>query len=159
MAIKEPQLIATSQGIQQVQSPVSENIEIISYPHEKLLESLYWIYDVFERSNMNFFLVYSTAEKVLQKRQLEGDKVEIGVRRLEWENGSRDLFDTYMQDEGIEAVFEDDRVFYRSPNGIPLIIYLFDDHICVRSLDQVPYENEYFQMPNPYSQFMEVFRK
>lgn len=131
----------------------------LQFTHEQLLEALYWIFDVFENASIGFVLAYSTAESVLQGKQLEGNKIELGVRKAEWDSGSKALFDTYMQDELIEPIIDGNKYTYITHNGVPIVIYILDEDESIMSPDTRRYENEYFKMPNPYSRFMDRFKK
>jgi hypothetical protein len=122
------------------------------FSHDQLLQALYWVHDLFDRANMPFFLVYNTAESVLQKKQLEGDSVQVGVRLLEWNSGAKTIIDTFAQPDMKES--EEATYIY---NGVPVVVHVYTDDRCITSPDTVIYNAEYFKLPNPYRRFMEVF--
>lgn len=124
------------------------------YSHDQLLQALYWIFDAFERSNMNFFLIYSTAESVLEQKDLEGDKITVGVRDMIWASGARQIFETYVQ--YVEKV--DNKLTYTADNGVPVEVTVFRDDECIMSPDVKMYHSEAFHLPNPYSRFLEVYK-
>ncbi len=133
-------------------------VEEKNYSHEQLLIALYWIYDVFERANMNFFVIDDTARAIRRQGNLYGSQVTIGTRLLEWVSGSKTLIDTYLQDESIDTTEEPDKVTYIAPNGVPIVLHIFNGDETITSLDQIPYEHEYFQIPNPFERFEELYR-
>ncbi len=118
--------------------------------HENLLKALYWAFDIFERAAMPFFLVYSTAESVFGKKELEGDSVHVGVRINEWTSGMRRVQDSYR-------VIGDNTFEFTSLEGVPITLHVFEDDHCIRATDSQVYYNEIFQLPNPYSRFLEVY--
>lgn len=122
------------------------------FSHEELIKALYWTFDVFDRANMNHFLVYKTAEDVLQKKHLEGNGIYIGVRLNEWLSGSKNIVDSFAQ-----PVEETEDYIKYEFEKIPVYLYIFDDDPCIVSLNQIMYEREYFKLPNPYSGFMDRF--
>lgn len=133
-------------------------VEQKTYPHEELLAALYWIYDVFERANMNFFVIDDTAHQMRRLDTLSGPQISIGIRLLEWMSGSKTLLDTYFQDDSIDVTLEQDKVTYISPNGVPVVLYIFDGDETITSLDQIQYASEFFQIPNPIDRFEELYR-
>ncbi|HEX8965507.1 MAG TPA: hypothetical protein VF820_03700, partial [Patescibacteria group bacterium] len=56
----------------------------IDLGHAKLLSCLYFVFDAFERSGLDFFLVKDTARKAKTEYMLEGDHIDVGLRKLEW---------------------------------------------------------------------------
>lgn len=123
-----------------------------AFTHNQLLKALYWAHDLFDRANMAFFLVYNTAEDVLQKKQLEGDNVQVGVRLLEWNSGAKVIIDTFAQPTSKDT---DTATFVYE--GVPVVVHVYTDDPCITSPDTVIYHAEYFKLPNPYKRFMEVF--
>lgn len=122
------------------------------FSSQQLLDALYWIWDAFERSNVPFFLVFQTAEDAIKQHDLTGDRVEIGVRRMEWVSGGKRIIDAFVMplSEGKdEAIYE-----YR---GVPVIVHVYDDSDCVVQTDMVRYRYEEFKIPNPYSKFKELY--
>lgn len=126
-----------------------EKKDKLARSHEDLLKALYWAFDIFERAAMPFFLVYKTAEDVLETKQLEGDAIQVGVRDVEWASGARRIQDPYTEVE--ENVFE-----FKS-GDVPIILHIFKDDQCIKVPDSKVYYNEVFNMPNPYSRFKEIY--
>lgn len=102
---------------------------------------------------MGMFLVYNTAEDVLQHKQLQGDGVHVGVRKMEWTTGSKPILDAFLN-APIEVTEKYSKYIYE---GVPVYIHIFDEDQCIKSTNQVMYENEYFMLPNTYKQFMDRF--
>lgn len=120
--------------------------------HQQLLSALYWIWDVMDRASMGMFLVYNTADAALKNRDLEGDMVHVGVRKLEWDAGGKRIIDALVQSEE-----DDGNLAKYTFNGVPIYVHIFNDHPVIRSTDQLMYEREFFKVPNPYKEFLEVF--
>lgn len=121
-------------------------------PH-RLLAALYYIWDAFERSSLPFFLVKETAESVMKQHDLKGDKIDVGVRDMEWRGGSERIFKTFMGEAEIET---DSEAIYTF-EGVPIVVHIYPDHECLRQTDNILYKNEDFRVPNPYSQFKQLY--
>lgn len=133
--------------------PSEPTPEVSPFTHAELLKALYWAWDAFDRATMGCFLVYTTAEMVLKKRMLEGNGVYVGTRRLEWESGSKSIFDSFAG----EPNEKNEKYVTYIVDGVPVFIYIFEDEQCIRSTDSVIYESEYFKLPNPYSEFIQLY--
>lgn len=127
---------------------------VVTVSADKLLQALYKIWDAFERANVPFFLVHQTAEDAMKQRDLTGDKVEVGVRRMEWISGGRRIIDGF-----ITPVSEDKDAALYEFDGVPVIVHVYDDHECIIQTDMVRYRYEEFKVPNPYETFQKVFSK
>lgn len=134
-------------------SYVEPELPIISgIPHEVLLKALYWVFDFMDRALINFYLVSDTAKAVREKKDLYGDRIQIAVRKNEWESGARriaDAFATPLKDNGQSVEYEYD--------GVPVIVHILEDSPTLSSFDTVIYMSEYFKLPNPYEQFEKEF--
>lgn len=119
---------------------------------QKLLNALYWIMDVFERSNMPFFLIGSTAEQAINGSELTGDRVTIGLRQMEWNGGSQRILTTIAP-----PVSEDGDIIMFEHEGVPVEMRLFEDSSYITGLDSIHYRYEYFKIPNPYKEFKEKY--
>jgi hypothetical protein len=117
------------------------------------MKALYWAWDGFDRCAINFLVIYDTAESVMKRKDLKGDGVYIGVRKLDWEGTSRRVFDAFA---GAPNEVTEERETYLV-DGIPVYIYSFDEDLCLRNPDIVLYEKENFNVPNPYSRFLELY--
>jgi hypothetical protein len=130
-----------------------ENTKIQSTTNpDELLKALYWIWDVFDRCNVPFFLVNQTAKDVIAQRDLTGNKIEVGIRRNEWVSGGKRLIDAFATptsetDNGATYQFE----------GVPIFLYVYDTSDCIEQTDMVRYKYEQFKVPNPYSKFIEIY--
>lgn len=124
----------------------------VSIPHDQLLSALYWVFDFMDRALINFYLVGQTAQDVRANKLLSGDRVQVAVRKLEWESGARriaDAFATPLNDYGQSVEYE--------YNGVPVILHVLEDSTTLSGFDTAIYENEYFKFPNPYEQFAKEF--
>jgi hypothetical protein len=119
--------------------------------HDQLLKALYWVFDLFDRALINFFLVGKTAECVVFKKQLEGDCIEVGVRHNEWKSGSLRIIEAFALADKVDKKY----ALY-TYNNIPIIVHILEDHPTITSPDMVLYQSEYFRIPNPYKEFLEV---
>lgn len=122
------------------------------YSHDQLLKALYWVFDFMDRALINFYLVGDTAKAVKAKQDLFGNRIQVAVRRLEWESGARRIADAFampIADKGttVEYAYE----------GIPVILYVLEDSITLSGFDTAIYMQEYFKLPNPYEQFEKEF--
>jgi len=122
---------------------------INKYTHQKMLQALYWIWDGFDRALMKMFVVGKTYDSVKNNKDLEGDKIEVGVRKLEWDSGSKNILDAFV---GQPTSSSEDSVTY-DYNGIPVIVHIYPEDTSITSLDTKMYFGENFCMPTPYSRF------
>ena len=106
---------------------------------------------------MPMFLIYDSAEWVINKKLPEGDTIYIGVRNNEWNAGARTVLYNFTGDP-IEKT-PTHEVFKNPFNGALVCVYRFNDDPCIINTAQVLYEHEYFQLPNTYQQFIERFGK
>ncbi len=123
-----------------------------SYPHEKLLQALYFAWDLFERSQMPMFLIGPTAASVLQKKDLDGDTIYIGVRQNAWNGGAKRTLDSVAMPQEEKS----HRAMYLF-DGVRIIVTVFPDTECILSPDQVVYHQEVFYLPNTYRKFMDTY--
>lgn len=127
---------------------------LVEYSHDELLKSLYWIWDGFDRAMMRMFLVYGTAESVLNHMLLDGEGVHVGVRKSEYLSGSKPILLAFAgnpeEKEGYDV--------YKCPlSEAPVFVHYFDEDECIKSTDLVQYQHEFFRLPNPYSKFIELW--
>jgi len=67
--------------------------------HEQLLSCLYFVRDMFDHTELDMFLVKDTAQKVIDQKNLEGDHIDVGVRRLEWNPDTKTLLYAVLQND------------------------------------------------------------
>lgn len=138
---------------QQVTPTEAPSTTVPKFSHERLLLALYYIWDAFERTNMPFFLVYSTAESVMAQRSLVGDCIQVGVRRNEWISGARRILDAFAlpkTETDTEALYEFE--------DIPIKLYIYEElDDCIVQTQMVRYAAEEFMVPNTYEKFLEVY--
>src|SRR3990167_7713535 len=105
-----------------------------------------------ERALINFYLVGDTAASVRAKKDLFGNKIQVAVRKNEWESGARrivDIFAPPIKDNRNTVEYE--------YNGVPVILYVLEDSETLSSFDTTIYAQEYFKLPNPYDEFVKEF--
>ncbi len=130
-----------------IPEPVSGSI-----PHEALLKTLYWVHDFMDRALINFYVVGDTAKAVRENTDLSGDRIQVAVRKNEWESGARriaDAFATPLKDNIQSLEYEYD--------GVPVILHVLEDSTTLTSFDTKIYRSEHFKLPNPYEQFEKEF--
>lgn len=124
----------------------------VSVTHDQLLSALYWVFDFMDRARINFYLVGSTAQDVRANKMLSGDRVQVAVRKNEWESGARRIADAFAEPlndwgQSVEYVY----------NGVPVVVHVLKDSTTLSGFDTAIYEQEYFKFPNPYEQFAREF--
>lgn len=125
------------------------------FPHDKLMQALYWIWDAFDRSAMGMFLVYGTAQSCMKNTDMIGDRITVGVRKNEWFSGSKPILMAFTG-EPIELGVN--YVVFKNPfNTVPVYVYIYSEDESIVSTGQILYENEYFKVPNTYERFVKVF--
>ncbi len=136
----------------------STPIEIKSLPHEQLLAALYFAWDGAERAQLDLFLIKDTAKQVKADQDLSGDKITLGVRKTEWNGGRGRIFQEYAKHELFGVVEQkENEVIYTDRKGVPIVIKLYDENECLKSFDIAFYRFETFNLPNPYSTFVEKY--
>lgn len=139
-------------------APVKQRPQIasgdVNFEADKLLKALYWLWDGFERSNVPFFLTGQTYEDVVNDRDLSGNRVTVGVRRVEWVSGGARVLRTFIGEPTSEDAV---RACYRF-EGVPIDIEIYDDHDCIIGTDSVSYRYEVFKVPNPYETFKKIYK-
>lgn len=123
------------------------------FPHSKLLKALYWMWDAFDRSMINGFVVYETAESIMKRKQLQGDSVKFGVRDLDWNSSARGVLETFLG-KPVESSEKHQKYDF---DGVSVYLYVFPDDACIRNPDVRLYEQENFNIPNPYTTFLELY--
>lgn len=124
------------------------------FTHDQLHDALYFIDDAFERSAILFFLVHKTAKQAINNQDLSGDKIEVGVRKLEWISGGKRILDNFISSYLVSET--EDRAEYNY-NGVPIVVYIYPDDACITQCDRIVYEYDFFNLPNPYSKFEELY--
>ena len=126
-----------------------------SFSYDQLLQAMYWTWDAFDRALMPTFLVYETAQTVIDHQLPDGNAIYFGVRKNEWNAGARTV--VYNFTGFPKEKTEKYEVFSNPFNRVPVYVYLFDEDPCIINTAVVMYEREYFNLPNTYKQFVERF--
>ena len=149
MKKSEPEVIAVEDAPSAGQA---EGASLPAISHDQLLSALYWVFDFMDRALINFYLVGDTARAVKARKDLFGDRLQVAVRKNEWESGARriaDAFATPVKDYGQSLEYE--------YNGVPIIVHVLEDSETLRAYDTMIYSAEYFKLPNSYEQFEKEF--
>ena len=144
---------------EQVEQPKVEQpaqAEKPSLTHEELLAALYFCWDAFERSTLNFFLIRDTAKQVKANGELSGDYLSIGVRRMEWNGGQQRILADFLEHEHIVLNETPEGLVFMYKN-VPIYLNVYEENPTLEGLDTVFYGNETFLTPNPLSLFEEKY--
>lgn len=137
--------------------------EIVQKPidigHNLLLAALYFVFDAFDRCSMTFFLVKDTAKNAKTSHMLEGDHIDIGVRKLEWSNDQKDVLFLFLTQENAAITEELPDKITLKWNDVPIVIHLYDDSPCVTALVPITYEHEIWLIPNQFEEFEKTYDK
>lgn len=133
--------------------PLLEPVKKKEFTNDELMQALYWLWDGFDRALINFFLIYKTANAVIQRQLLHGDAIFVGVRDVDYKSGSWPIFKDFAG-EPIEKSDNHETYLY---NNVPVYIFIFPDDACTRNLNPVLYQMENFNLPNPYEEFQEKY--
>lgn len=132
-------------------------VEKKQIPHELLLRCLYFLYDAFDRAQMDFFLIRKTAHDAIKGGELS-HHLDIGVRKNEWINGKGVLF-MFFNEEHVKIALETDEVITCEYQEAPFVIHLYDDNPCLLALNTIEYEHETFKIPNMFENFEKEYDK
>lgn len=127
--------------------------EVKDLGHEELIRTLYFLWDGFQRSYMDMFLLRDTAKQALAGKQLSGDHVDIGVRKNEWISGNRPILDIFFDNEHVTKVKDNEEIYEGIYQEVPFTIHLFSENECLASLIPLNYEHERWLVPNRFEYF------
>lgn len=123
-----------------------------SLPHDKLMKALYFVEDLFSRPNIPFFLLDETALAAKENRQMEGDRITVGIRKLDFQPNNISMMNSLYQyksidDKHIEYVYCD----------VPITVKIIDStDDMFRNLNTFMYQYEAFSLPNPFDKYWET---
>ena len=141
-------------------TPYTKGIEPSkSLPHGDLLKVLYFIFDTFKPFGIQFFPVRETAKAMLAGDQLEGDQIDIGIRKLEWTENQKFYVMTNFDNEKVEMIEEDLDHAVFNKDGVKIVFHFYDDNPCIQFLSSVNYEYEDWQVPQRFEEFCEKYDK
>ena len=126
--------------------------------HDRLLAALYKMWDGFDRSNILMFGIKDTGKAIHNQQNLVGDHLDIGVRKLEWLSGNKHVFDDFAA-QYYHFVKEDANTIEYMVDDVPVFIHIFEDNPYVTQCDALIYENETFNLPNPYEEFVKEYEQ
>lgn len=121
------------------------------FTHDQLLKALYFIFDLFSRANMPFFLTEDTAECAKKGLPLKGNKVTVGIRQLDNQAHSFSILEAFFLADKIGK----NQIRY-TYEGIPIIVEVVHDNDPMYTFtDTIIYQQEWFHLPNPYDKYVE----
>ena len=120
-----------------------------TFTHEQLLAALYFILDHFSRSNTPFFLTGDTARAVKDSRLLSGNKITVGIRKLDFQDRMMGILEAFKTADEIG-----DKSIKYTYNDVPIEVQVIDDSSDLfTSLNQVMYQHDFFKLPNPFEKY------
>jgi hypothetical protein len=125
-----------------------------SFPSELLEEALYFIHDLMDDAQLEFFAMGKTAEQLVNDLWLEGNKLEFGVKKR---NLTADNLSVLK--EAVPSIDIQDRKIIMEYSGIPIELKIIKLHYRVLdNLDTIMYGPglEVFLVPNPFEAFMRM---
>lgn len=129
----------------------------IETSHEILLRCLYFLYDAFNRAQIDFFLIRQTAKDAINGNELS-HHLDIGVRKNEWVTGKEILF-MFFGEEHVKIKTESDILITCEYQEAPFVIHLYDDNPCLLALNPIEYQYESFKTPNMLEAFEREYDK
>jgi hypothetical protein len=123
-----------------------------SFPSELLDEALFFVFDLMDDAQLEFFCMGKTAEQMFNNQWLTGKKLEFGVKK---QSLTQDVIDTLkMVNPSIDI---QDRKIIMEYKGVPIEVRIIRKHYRVLdNLDAVDYANESFLIPNPFDAFLRM---
>ena len=111
-------------------------------------EALRWIADTLTWSQIPFFLLGETGEKVLVEDELLVDKVEIGILEKNFNDTTQRLFRGFVRD----AEYGDTVKLERE--GVPIELKIIKKHYkFFENPDTVFYRADEYKIPNPWHKY------
>ena len=111
------------------------------------------MFDAFSRTGMEFFLVKQTARYAINEDELQNNRVDIGVRRMEWNNDAKDMLFVYFDQEHIEKTSELPNSLSFMYKDVPFTIHIYEENKYLSELITLSYEHEFWMIPNQFETF------
>lgn len=122
------------------------------FSHEQLMKALYYMFDAFDRANIKFFLTGKTAKACYENKGLSSDKVEIGIRKLEYVSGAWRVLTEFAK-----PVKEEEEMIHFEHEGVPIECRLFDEDVFFNQAQPILWQYEGFNLPNPYEEYVKRY--
>ena len=114
-------------------------------------EALRWIADALTWSQISFFLLGETGEKVLLDEELLVDKVQIGILKKDFGETTKRLFKGFVPDVKIGDTINLEK------DGVPIEIKIIHKHYrFFENPDTVMYTADEYKIPNPWHKYWNV---
>lgn len=118
-----------------------------AFSHEKLMKALYFMYDLFSRANMPFFLLDETAKYARENKLMEGDHITCGIRAVDFQTRSLGILEAFQHADSIE----NNEIRY-TVEGVPVTVKIIkSSEPMFTNPDTFMYQYEFFSIPNPFS--------
>lgn len=130
-----------------------------NFDTDQLMQALFIATDVLEDAQLEFFLMGKTAEQMYVGKALEGNKIELGVKKRNLADTTIDLLK--ITEPGIDI---QDRKIIMECNGVPVEIKIIKlNYRILDNLDPIEYSyGDYifdtYYVPNPFDAFMRMTR-
>jgi hypothetical protein len=120
-----------------------------TFDHPQLLKALEDAFDLFDRAMCPFLAVGETGKLMKENRMLEGENLELGVRKNDLTEYARSTIKQFVPD----VQFLNEELWYKF-NDVPVIVKIFQkDYEFLKNPDHVWYLNEVYNIPNPFDKY------
>lgn len=145
-------MLKTSSTLKQSEVVIIHTEQKQTLSHDRLLKTLYFMLDLFSRGNIPFFLMGETANQVKHDKPLSGDKLELGIRYLDFQPRTLSILAAfYFADEVNEHEIK------YTYEGVPVSVkVVYSDDPMFTSLDTKMYMHDNFSLPNPFERYWET---
>jgi hypothetical protein len=120
--------------------------------HDGLLKALFWLWDAMDRAAMGFFLIGETGKSAKDDLPLHGTYVDVGVRKVEWISGGRNILDSFAG----KPDWEDEQKAIYNYDGVPIHLHIYEDEPAIKQLTPIMYQHDSFFLPNPLDGYLTV---
>ena len=125
-----------------------------SLPSEQLDAALFFAHEVFQDAQLEYFVMGTTAEAMINNEWLRGNKIELGVKINQLTDSARDMLK--ISNPSIDI---GDKKIIMEYSGVPIEARIIRKHYRVLdNLDYIDYAYESFLIPNPFDAFIRMSR-
>lgn len=121
------------------------------YSHDDLYTALRDVEDLMDRLLTPYVLLDKTAESVKQNKLLEGDGIDVGIKKTALTQYVYDILKTFLnyKKEDIEHGF-----FYNARNNVPIRVKVYTkDYDFFKYADRKVYQYGLYDLPNPFDEY------
>jgi len=127
-------------------------VEKKTFNHIQLMAALYFMYDLFSRPNIPFFLLDETAKNAKELKKQEGEGVTVGIRDLDAQHVNFSIMDAFRLPDS-----RTDKEIKYTVDNVPVTVKIVKNagHMFT-ALDTFLYERENFCVPNPFKEYWQI---